>query len=140
MFSPKKLKEKRTELGFSQAEIARKLNISRMSFSAWESGKTKPNQKNLSILADIFDVEESFFESEYTIVQNYLLLTDENKLAAEDYVEQLLHLNPLLKMLCHCSPIRCFLKFNYLPDQVKVYLMSMKQKLFIQKMNIQVLI
>ncbi|HEM2906275.1 TPA: helix-turn-helix transcriptional regulator, partial [Streptococcus suis] len=28
--------------------------------------------------------------SEYTIVQNYLLLTDENKLAAEDYVEQLL--------------------------------------------------
>ncbi|MBS8079944.1 helix-turn-helix transcriptional regulator, partial [Streptococcus suis] len=61
MFSPKKLKEKRTELGFSQAEIARKLNISRMSFSAWESGKTKPNQKNLSILADIFDVEESFF-------------------------------------------------------------------------------
>lgn len=60
MFSPKKLKEKRIELGFSQAEIARKLNISRMSFSAWESGKTKPNQKNLSILADIFDVEESF--------------------------------------------------------------------------------
>ncbi|HEM6575550.1 XRE family transcriptional regulator [Streptococcus suis] len=90
MFSPKKLKEKRIELGFSQAEIARKLNISRMSFSAWESGKTKPNQKNLSILADIFDVEKSFFESEYTIVQNYLLLTDENKLAAEDYVEQLL--------------------------------------------------
>ncbi|NQI33874.1 helix-turn-helix domain-containing protein [Streptococcus suis] len=90
MFSPKRLKEKRTELGFSQAEIARKLNISRMSFSAWESGKTKPNQKNLSILADIFAVEESFFESEYTIVQNYLLLTDENKLAAEDYVEQLL--------------------------------------------------
>lgn len=35
-------------------------------------------------------VDESFFESEYSIVQNYLLLTDENKLAAEDYVEQLL--------------------------------------------------
>ncbi len=42
MFSPKKLKEKRTELGFSQAEIARKLNISRMSFSAWKA--EKPNQ------------------------------------------------------------------------------------------------
>ncbi|MEI4362598.1 XRE family transcriptional regulator [Streptococcus suis] len=90
MFSPKRLKEKRTELGLSQSEIARQLEISRMSYSAWEGGKTKPNQKNLSILADIFDVEESFFESEYTIVQNYLLLTDENKLAAEDYVEQLL--------------------------------------------------
>ncbi|CYY96103.1 XRE family transcriptional regulator [Streptococcus suis] len=90
MFSPKRLKEKRTELGLSQSEIARQLEISRMSYSAWESGKTKPNQKNLSLLATILKVDESFFESEYSIVQNYLLLTDENKLAAEDYVEQLL--------------------------------------------------
>ncbi|AUC91508.1 DNA-binding protein [Streptococcus suis] len=90
MFSPKRLKEKRTELGLSQSEIARQLEISRMSYSAWERGKTKPNQKNLSMLATILKVDESYFESEYTIVQNYLLLTDENKLAAEDYVEQLL--------------------------------------------------
>lgn len=58
--------------------------------SAWERGKTKPNHKNLSLLATILKVDESYFESEYSIVQNYLLLTDENKLAAEDYVEQLL--------------------------------------------------
>ncbi|MGQ7508241.1 XRE family transcriptional regulator [Streptococcus suis] len=90
MFSPKRLKEKRTELGLSQSEIARQLEISRMSYSAWESGKTKPNQKNLSLLATILKVDESYFESEYSIVQNYLLLTDENKLVAEDYVEQLL--------------------------------------------------
>lgn len=90
MFSPKRLKEKRTELGLSQSEIARKLEISRMSYSAWESGKTKPNQKNLSLLATILKVDEYYFESEYSIVQNYLLLTDENKMAAEDYVEQLL--------------------------------------------------
>lgn len=50
----------------------------------------KPNHKNLSLLATILKVDESYFESEYSIVQNYLLLTDENKLAAEDYVEQLL--------------------------------------------------
>ncbi|HFR3459605.1 TPA: XRE family transcriptional regulator, partial [Streptococcus suis] len=88
--SPKRLKEKRTELGLSQSEIARQLEISRMSYSAWERGKTKPNHKNLSLLATILKVDESYFESEYSIVQNYLLLTDENKLAAEDYVEQLL--------------------------------------------------
>ncbi|HFR3514713.1 TPA: XRE family transcriptional regulator, partial [Streptococcus suis] len=80
----------RTELGLSQSEIARQLEISRMSYSAWERGKTKPNHKNLSLLATILKVDESYFESEYSIVQNYLLLTDENKLAAEDYVEQLL--------------------------------------------------
>ncbi|HFR3416101.1 TPA: XRE family transcriptional regulator, partial [Streptococcus suis] len=79
-----------TELGLSQSEIARQLEISRMSYSAWERGKTKPNHKNLSLLATILKVDESYFESEYSIVQNYLLLTDENKLAAEDYVEQLL--------------------------------------------------
>lgn len=90
MFSPTRLKEIRTELGLSQSEIARQLEISRMSYSAWESGKTKPNQKNLSMLATILKVDESYFESEYSIVQNYLLLNDENKLAAEDYVEQLL--------------------------------------------------
>ncbi|HEM2691000.1 TPA: helix-turn-helix transcriptional regulator [Streptococcus suis] len=90
MFSPKRLKEKRTELGLSQSEIARQLEIIRMSYSAWERGKTKPNHKNLSLLATILKVDESYFESEYSIVQNYLLLTDENKLAAEDYVEQLL--------------------------------------------------
>lgn len=90
MFSPKRLKEKRTELGLSQSEIAQQLEISRMSYSAWERGKTKPNHKNLSLLATILKVDESYFESEYSIVQNYLLLTDENKLAAEDYVEQLL--------------------------------------------------
>ncbi|HEM2700752.1 TPA: helix-turn-helix transcriptional regulator [Streptococcus suis] len=90
MFSPKRLKEKRTELGLSQSEIARQLEISRMSYSAWERGKTKPNHKNFSLLATILKVDESYFESEYSIVQNYLLLTDENKLAAEDYVEQLL--------------------------------------------------
>ncbi|HGA1112007.1 TPA: XRE family transcriptional regulator [Streptococcus suis] len=90
MFSPKRLKEKRTELRLSQSEIARQLEISRMSYSAWERGKTKPNHKNLSLLATILKVDESYFESEYSIVQNYLLLTDENKLAAEDYVEQLL--------------------------------------------------
>ncbi|CYZ75397.1 helix-turn-helix domain-containing protein [Streptococcus suis] len=90
MFSPKRLKEKRTELGLSQSEIARQLEISRMSYSAWERGRTKPNHKNLSLLATILKVDESYFESEYSIVQNYLLLTDENKLAAEDYVEQLL--------------------------------------------------
>lgn len=44
MFSPKRLKEKRTELGLSQSEIARQLEISRMSYKClgtWKN-QTKP--------------------------------------------------------------------------------------------------
>lgn len=90
MFSFKRLKERRTECEFSQSDIARHLGISRMSYSNWESGKTKPNQKNLTALADFLQVDTTYFESEYKIVEDYLRLTDENKLSAEQYVEELL--------------------------------------------------
>ncbi|HFU1091185.1 TPA: S24 family peptidase [Streptococcus suis] len=90
MFAPQKLKVKREQLGISQTEVALKLSVSRITISKWEAGITKPNQKNLSALAKIFQVAETYFESEYKIVENYLRLNDENKLAAENYVEDLL--------------------------------------------------
>ncbi|HFI0304162.1 TPA: S24 family peptidase [Streptococcus suis] len=90
MFAPQKLKVKREQLGISQTEVALKLSVSRITISKWEAGITKPNQKNLSALAKIFQVAETYFESEYQIVENYLRLNDENKLAAENYVENLL--------------------------------------------------
>lgn len=90
MFAPQKLKVKREQLGISQTEVALKLSVSRITINKWEAGITKPNKKNLSALAKIFQVAETYFESEYQIVENYLRLNDENKLAAENYVENLL--------------------------------------------------
>lgn len=90
MFSPKRLKEIRLENKLTQTELAKQLGITRMSFSAWEKGKTVPNKANLALLAKLLKVEETAFESEYKIVENYLRLNDENKLAAENYVEDLL--------------------------------------------------
>lgn len=90
MFSPKRLKEKRTKLALSQSEIARELGISRMSYSAWESGKTKPNQNNLRQLSKLLNVSESYFESEYKIVNTYLQLSLHNQEKVEKYAEELL--------------------------------------------------
>lgn len=90
MFSGIRLKEKRIEKNLNQSEIANKLDINRASYSKWESGKSIPNQKNLTALAKILDVPVTYFESEYNIVNNYLQLSIDNQVKAEEYVEELL--------------------------------------------------
>ncbi|HFI0803651.1 TPA: S24 family peptidase [Streptococcus suis] len=90
MFSKISLKKRRLEKDLSQVEIAEILGINKSSYSSWESGRAKPNQKNLAALADILDVDITYFESEYNIVNNYLQLSPDNQLKAEEYVEELL--------------------------------------------------
>ncbi|HFU4517054.1 TPA: helix-turn-helix transcriptional regulator, partial [Streptococcus suis] len=74
----------------SQSEIASKIGINRTAFHNWENGKSVPNQKNLTALAAILEVPVTFFESEYNIVNNYLQLSPDNQVKAEEYVEELL--------------------------------------------------
>ena len=90
MFSKISLKKRRLEKDLSQVEIAEILGINKSSYSSWESGRAKPNQKNLAALADILDVDITYFESEYNIVNNYLQLSPDNQVKAEEYVEGLL--------------------------------------------------
>ena len=90
MFSKERLKHRRNEKMLSQSEIASMIGINRTAFHNWENGKSIPNQKNLTALAKILDVPVTYFESEYNIVNNYLQLTPENQVRAEEYVEELL--------------------------------------------------
>lgn len=90
MFSKFRLKAKREEFGLSQTSIAIELAISRVAYNHWESGKTVPNQKHLTALSKILDVPVTYFESEYNIVNNYLQLSPDNQIKAEEYVEDLL--------------------------------------------------
>lgn len=90
MFSGKRLKQKRIEKGMTQAEIADIIRINRSSYNSWESGRAKPNQKNLSALSSIFGVSDTYFESEYDIVNHYLQLNPMNQQKADTYVEDLL--------------------------------------------------
>lgn len=90
MFSGIRLKEIRIEKKYSQSKLANILEINRASYNKWESGKSTPNQKNLTALAAILDVPVTYFESEYNIVNNFLQLNDFNKVLAEKYIEDLL--------------------------------------------------
>ncbi|KXT77035.1 LexA family transcriptional regulator [Streptococcus sp. DD12] len=90
MFSHLRLKEKRLAKKLSQTQLADLLKINRSSYHSWESGRAKPNQKHLTDLALIFDVPETYFESEYPIVTSFLQLNDANKRLAEGYVDDLL--------------------------------------------------
>ncbi|HFI0215649.1 TPA: XRE family transcriptional regulator [Streptococcus suis] len=90
MFSGKRLKERRIALGYSQSVLADKLHINRSSYFNWENGKTRPNQGNLKQLAILLDVSETYFESEYKIVNTYLQLSSENQEKVEKYAEKLL--------------------------------------------------
>lgn len=90
MFSGNRLKKIRESKNLSQVEIANFLKINRSSYNSWESGRAKPNQKNLSALAKILDVPVTYFESELNIVNNYLQLSPENQERADEYVEELL--------------------------------------------------
>lgn len=90
MFSGEKLKNIREEKGYSQAEVAKLLNISRVSYFNWENGKTKPNQKNLNLLSRLLGVEETYFVSEYDIVDTYFKLNKDNRHKLENYADDLL--------------------------------------------------
>ncbi|MFM0585875.1 XRE family transcriptional regulator [Streptococcus suis] len=90
MFSKERLKNRRNEKKLSQSEVASKIGVNRTAFHNWENGKSIPNQKNLTALAKILDVPVTYFESEYHIVNNYLQLSPDNQVKAEDYVEELL--------------------------------------------------
>ncbi len=52
----KRLKKVRIEKGFSQAEVADFLNISRQSISRWETDKSYPDIDNLVELSKYYEV------------------------------------------------------------------------------------
>lgn len=90
MFSGKCLKQRRESRRLTQVEVATQLGVNRSSYNSWESGRAKPNQKNLQLLSKILEVEPSYFESEYNIVTNYLQLNETNQVLADKFVENLL--------------------------------------------------
>lgn len=50
------LKEKRTELGQTQQEIADKLNVTRQTVSSWEVGKSIPDISSLIEISELYNI------------------------------------------------------------------------------------
>ena len=94
MFCNNRLKFLRTKQKVSQTAVAEHLGVTRAAYNSWEKGKYIPNKKNLEELALYFNVETTYFESEYEIVNKYLQLNEINQkklltMANELYVSQL---------------------------------------------------
>ena len=94
MFCNNRLKALRTKQKVSQTAVAEHLGVTRAAYNSWEKGKYIPNKKNLDELALYFNVETTYFESEYEIVNKYLQLNKINQkklltMASELYVSQL---------------------------------------------------
>lgn len=98
-----KLYELRKQKGFSQEELAGRLNVSRQTISKWEIGESTPDMEKLIAISDLFEVSldelvkgekaESRETSEQTskselysdIKEN--VLTEENKVKAKKGLE-----------------------------------------------------
>lgn len=66
--------------GFSQEEIAEKINISRQAYAKWETGATVPDVEKCSLLADVYGVTiDSLMKSESTEGFGQSILTPKGK-------------------------------------------------------------
>ncbi len=67
-----KLKQLRTNKGFTQAQLAEKLFVSRSTVAKWENGLGLPNSESMAMLEQLFDISASEFatnEPEEVIVK-----------------------------------------------------------------------
>lgn len=73
-----KLMKLRKEKGWSQEELAEKLNVTRQTISKWELGQTVPDMYNLTKIAEVFGttVSELYYEKENTEDVNNLTEKD----------------------------------------------------------------
>ena len=51
-----KLYELRKQKGFSQEELANRLNVSRQTISKWEVGESTPDMENLVAIRELFEI------------------------------------------------------------------------------------
>ena len=90
-----KLYELRKQKGFSQEELANRLNVSRQTISKWEVGESTPDMEKIVAISDLFEVsldelvkgeESKMAEPSERIVKSELysdikehVLTEDNK-------------------------------------------------------------
>ncbi len=59
----KKLKELRLECGLTQEQVSQKINISRVNYTRYETGASRPDYETLILLVDFYEVSlDDFFD------------------------------------------------------------------------------
>lgn len=84
-----KIRTLRKKKGYSQEQMARKLNVTQGAVSQWETGNTAPNSNQLGLIADLFGISVDELMERTTTQEP----PDQKKLD-----------NALVKMLMNLSP------------------------------------
>ncbi|QBG36459.1 helix-turn-helix domain-containing protein [Litorilituus sediminis] len=117
MILAEKIIKCRKQLGWSQEELAEKMNISRQSVSKWESANSIPDLNRIIKLAEIFDVTTDYLlkdeqevsqPNQETKVSNLKQVSMEQ---ASEYVANKLKVSALVTkgvILCICSVVPLF--------------------------------
>lgn len=93
-----KIKKLREQLNMSQAELAKKIGITRSSVNAWEQGISVPSTQYIVELSEIFNVSTDFLLlSNNAKTVNVSGLTDEDILYINDSIIYLQKKNKKLK-------------------------------------------
>ena len=67
-----RLKELRTQKGYSQSELAKKLGVSKSTISMMEVGSRKPSFETMEAIADFFNVSMDYLRGEDDISLYFL--------------------------------------------------------------------
>lgn len=96
-----RLYQLRKQNGFSQEELAGRLNVSRQTVSKWEVGDSTPDMEKLSAMSDLFDVSLDYLvmgkesdpqtstvtKSEFVTALQEKVLTFDNKKKAKSVLK-----------------------------------------------------
>lgn len=84
------IKRIRLKRGFTQAQIADKLNISEKTMSSWEVNRTEPNMGNIEMLAKVLSCQKSellgdspISNEDYVVLKKISALDEYGKRAVE---------------------------------------------------------
>ena len=109
-FLAKRIKEKRLENGYTQEELGKFLNVSKVSVCHWEKGVKRPSSNNLIQLSKVLHVP-----LEYLIGNDAYVVAEENNkygimMAKEeiDIIKELRKHEKLYNMLINDNPKRTF--------------------------------
>lgn len=82
-----RLKELRLEAGYTQAEIAKKLNLGQAAYSKYERGIGSPLKSNLEKIAELFDVSVGYLIGETNIKKTTRITDIMDKLSQSNQEE-----------------------------------------------------
>lgn len=96
-----RIKAARLKTGLSQADVARRLNLTRQAYNIYETGKTYPRTEKIEQLAEIFGVPISYFlerepdgsgnvtSNDQMLISIYNALSESNAEKLIDYIKVL---------------------------------------------------